>query len=86
MTDDVQAVILARLYALEHAFIGLLIDLAVRQDKPYETVQATIAAIQARALEEARDDRDRVGFRLLEEQVIALLDRVAVAVKKQLGN
>ena len=86
MTDEEKIVIAARLAALEHAFIGLLIDLAMRQDRPWETVEATIEAIQARAILDAPQDATEEQSRVFYEQVVGLLDRVAEAVKEQLGH
>ncbi len=45
MTDEEKIIIAARITALEHAFVGLLTDLAMRQEHPWETVNATIEAI-----------------------------------------
>ncbi len=86
MTDEEKILIAARLAALEHAFVGLLTDQAMRQKDPWETVNATIEAIQARAILDEPQDATEEQSQLFYDQVVALLDRVAAAVRTNLGH
>ena len=86
MTDEEKILIAARIVALEHAFVVLLTDLAKRQERPWETVDATIKAIQASAILDTPRDASEEHSQIFYDQVVSLFERVAASVKKNLGH